>query len=276
VTTPHPSSASQPPDLFDRRLRGLRRDRAARLGPELVLHERAFEECLDRLADIPRGYQNALLIGVPDPSWRSRLAAEADIVEVDAVDPGQLFAEAASAIHAEEDRFDFGIVRFDLVVAIGTLDTVNRLGPALVAIRRAMRPDAPFIGAIVGGDSLSVLRRAMLAADQATGPAAARCHPRIAPATLAGLLSAAGFVMPVVDVDQVGLTYASLAALVRDLRAMGGSNMLADRAPPRGRAWAALASAAFAAEARDGRTTEHVELLHFLAWTAASAANPAR
>ena len=258
--------STPPPDLFNRRLRALRRDRAARR-PELFLHDRAFAECLDRLEDIARGYQSALLIGIPDPSWRMRLAAYADVVEVEAFDPGTLFASAASAIHGEEDRYDFGIAQYDLVVAIGTLDTVNQLGPALAGIRRSLRPDSVFIGALAGGDSLAVLRRAMLAADRATGPAAARTHPRIAPATLAGLLGAAGFVMPVVDVDCVTLRYANLAALVRDLRAMGASTSLIERVPARGRTWAAHAAAAFAAEAIDGRTEERIDLLHFLGWS---------
>lgn len=263
--------ATPPPDLFDRRLRALRRDRAARAGPELFLHERAFAECLDRLGDIKRRFEHALLIGVPDPAWVTRLVAVANTV--DSLDPGGLFAAAASGLHAEEDRHDYGIARYDLVVAIGTLDTVNQLGPALAAIRRSLRPDSPFIGALAGGDSLPALRRAMLAADRLTGPAAARSHPRIAPATLAGLLAAAGFVMPVVDVDRVTLRYASFAALVRDLRAMGASNMLAERAAPRGRHWAELAAAAFAAdaagaEATSGRTEERIDLIYFLGWSA--------
>ena len=254
-----------PPDLFDRRLRALRRDRAAQ-HPELFLHERAFSECLDRLGDISRRFERALLIGVPDPEWIARLGTVADRVE--ALDPGPRFAAAANATCAEEDRHDFGTARFDLVVAIGTLDTVNQLGPALVAIRHSLCPDSAFIGALAGGDSLATLRSAMLAADRHTGAAAARTHPKIAPATLAGLLAAAGFVMPVVDVDRVKLLYPSLAALVGDLRAMGASNMLTERAAPRGRHWAALAAAAFAAEAVDERTEERIDLLHFLAWSA--------
>ncbi|MCY7398397.1 MAG: SAM-dependent methyltransferase, partial [Sphingomonas bacterium] len=75
-----------PPDLFDRRLRALRRDRAARTGPELFLNERAFAECLDRLGDIKRRFTHALLIGVPDPGWIDRLGAIAD--RVDGLDPG--------------------------------------------------------------------------------------------------------------------------------------------------------------------------------------------
>jgi len=50
---------------------------------------------------------------------------------------------------------------------------------------------------------------------------------------------------------------------------MGGSNMLTERAAPRGRHWAELAAAAFATEAKDGRTAEHIDLIHFLAWSAA-------
>jgi len=131
-----------------------------------------------------------------------------------------------------------------------------------------LRPDSAFIGALAGGDSLAALRRAMLAADQLTGPAAARNHPRIAPATLAGLLAAAGFVMPVVDVDRVTLRYASFAALIHDLRKMGASNMLAERAAPRGRHWAELAGAAFAAAAVADRTEERIDLIHFVGWSA--------
>ena len=43
--------AQAPPmaDLFDMELRALRRDRAARTGPELFLLERAFADCLERL-----------------------------------------------------------------------------------------------------------------------------------------------------------------------------------------------------------------------------------
>src|SRR5690242_3203030 len=82
------------PDLFDMELRALRRDRAARLGPELFLLERAFEDCLDRISLMRRRFGRALLLGCPDPDWRERLAAFAD--QIDARDPGGLFAAAAA------------------------------------------------------------------------------------------------------------------------------------------------------------------------------------
>lgn len=254
-------------DLFDRRLRGLRRDRAARHRPELFLLDRAFSECLDRLRDIDRTFDRALLIGAPSPDWRRQVEAFASAVDV--LDPGAIFAAASGGISADEDHHDWGERNYDLVIAVGTLDTVNNLPLALGLIRRAMRPDTPMLGALAGGDSLPALRAAMVEADRATGPVAARTHPRIGPSSLAGLLSAAGFVMPVVDVDRVTLRYSSLGALIGDLRAMGATNILSDRAPGRGKGWAARAAAAFAALADDGRTDERIDILHFLAWSPA-------
>ena len=235
------------------------------MGPELFLLDPVFDETLDRLRDVRRGFERALLIGAASPEWRRRLEEVAG--EVEAVEPGPLMAAASGAVLGQEDRHDFGEGRFDLVVAIGTLDTVNELPRALQMIRRAMRPDSPLIGAMAGGDSLAMLRGAMIEADRATGGTAQRTHPRIDPASLAGLLSGAGFAMPVVDVDRRRIRYASLFGLVRDLRAMGAANMMSERAAGRGREWAARAAAAFAAQGEDGRTTERIDILHFIGWS---------
>lgn len=252
-------------DLFDRHLRTLRRDRAARSAPDLFLFERAFDDCLDRLRDIPRSFNRALLLGCPSPKWPKRLKALADEVEV--CDPGSLFAAQAGGQQVEEDRHDFGEKRFDLCVAIGTLDTVNDLPLALQLLGRSLQPDSPLIGAIAGGNSLPALRTSLIEAGRAEGMVVARTHPRIEPASLAQLLGAAGFTMPVVDVDRVRLRYKDLEGLVSDLRAMAATAVLAERPPPLSMGGAKLASIAFSAQAIDGRTEEIVEILHFLAWT---------
>ncbi len=46
---------------------------------------------------------------------------------------------------------------------------------------------------------------------------------------LGGLLQRAGFALPVVDSDTVSVTYADPIALMRDLKGMGASNMLAEQ-----------------------------------------------
>lgn len=259
-------------DLFDRRLRGLRRDRAARQGGDIFLLDRAFDECLDRLGGISRRFESALLIGCPSPDWPRRLGDHARQVEV--VDPGASFAAAAGGTRIEEDRDDFGVARFDLCIAIGTLDTVNELPLALHNLRRALRPDAPLIGTIAGGGSLPALRAALIEADRPTGRAIARTHPRIAAPSLAALLAAAGFAMPVIDVDRVRLRYRSLGSLVRDLRAMAATGLLADRPLPLSRTALQQAARAFTAAGDGDRTDEFIDLVHFIAWSPQIAAEP--
>lgn len=259
------TSAAVTQDLFDRRLRALRRDRAARAGPESFLFDRAFEDCLDRLRDISRRFERVLLLGCPSPDWPRRIRDLATEVEV--VDPGTLFAGQVGGTQVDEDRYDFGEARYDLCLAIGTLDTVNDLPLALQLIRRSLQSDSPLIGAMVGGNSLPALRASLIEAGRAEGRIVARAHPRIEPASLAQLLVAAGFVMPVVDVDRVRLRYESLDALVRDLRAMAATSVLAERPPALSKIGARRARHAFAERGEQGRTEEIVEILHFLAWT---------
>ncbi len=251
-------------------LRALRRDRACRRGAELFLHQRAFDDCLDRLSIVTRSFESALLVGCPDPAWPERLRALVGKVEV--VEPGPLFANAAGASCINEEHWTGKPLTFDLCIAVGTLDSVNDLPGALQSIRSALREDSLLIGAMAGGDSLPRLRAAMYAADQGMGSASPHVHPRIDGPTLASLLTACGFTMPVVDVDRVQLSYPSLKRLVSDLRSMGGTNLLNARSrSPLTRDAMSAAEAAFAAAGDGQRTLEQVEILNFAAWTPAGA-----
>lgn len=244
----------------------MRRDRAARTGPELFLLERAFADCIERIDLVGRRFQRALLLGAPDPGWPARLGAVAEAVEVR--DPGRLFAKAAGGIFIVEDDWLPDAAAYDLVLAIGTLDTVNGLPLALRLLFESIAPDGLLIGAMSGGDTLPLLRQAMRAADQAgDGGAAAHVHPRIEAAALAPLLEQAGFVRPVVDVDRVRVGYSEFGRLVADLRAMSATNLLArrERKPILKRGLAA-ALVSFADQSEQGRATESFEILHFAAW----------
>jgi hypothetical protein len=255
------------PELFDMKLRALRRDRAARNGPDLFLLDRVFDDCIERLALGERRFGRALLLGCPDPAWPRRLGARA--AQIDVMEPGPLFAKAAGGAPVVEDAWEPPARRYDLVLAIGTLDSVNDLPVALRLIRHAMAADGLFMGALSGGDTLPQLRRAMLAADALAGAAAPHVHPRIEASALAPLLEGAGFLRPVVDVERVNVSYRSLVRLVGDLRGMAATNILRARPGPLGKKQWQAAAAAFA-EAGDGeRTIETFELLHFAAWTAA-------
>lgn len=252
--------------LFDTALRAQRRDRAARIGLALFLLERAFDDCLERIALMQRRCERALLIGSPDPDWPARMKAVAG--EIDVRDPGPLFAAAAGGELIVEDAWQPDPAAYDLVLAVGTLDTVNGLPLALRLIRHAMRPNGLFIGAMSGGDTLPQLRAAMRAADAHSGLAAPHAHPRIEAAALAPLLEQAGFARPVVDIDRASVSYPSLDRLVTDLRAMAATNLLTARPRFMSKAARAAASGAFSRAGDSGRTVETFEILHFAAWTA--------
>ena len=250
---------------FDMELRASRRDRAARTGPELFLLERTFDDCLERLALVLRRFERALMIGCPDSRWPDRVAGFAR--EIDICDPGRLFAQSAGGETIVEDAWQPRRGIYDLVLAIGTLDTVNGLPVALALIRHAMTTNGLFLGAMSGGNTLPRLRAAMRTADRLTGAAAPHVHPRIEAAALAPLLSNAGFVDPVVDVDRVQVAYRSLGQLVRDLRAMGAINVLVQRSGPLMRAARSAAAQSFMESGEGSRTMETFEILHFGAWT---------
>jgi hypothetical protein len=255
-----------PTGLFDMKLRAQRRDRAFRHGGDTFLYERAFADCLDRIGLIRRRFQSALLIGCPDPDWVGRLGEVSD--QVDVRDPGPCFARAAGGSDVVEDELVAEPAAYDLCLAVGTLDTVNGLPQALARIRLTLAPNAFFLGAMAGGDTLPRLRAAMRAADQVRGEAVPHVHPRVEAAALAGLLSAAGLTMPVVDVDRVQVSYESLTRLIHDLRSMGSTNLLNGRSRrPLSRAEWDAAATAFTSARQGDRTTETFEILHFAAWT---------
>lgn len=247
------------------RLRAIRRDRAFHR-PELFLYERTFADCLERIALDRRSFLSCLLIGCPDAGWPVRLGEVAALVEV--AEPGTLFANKAGGTPIVEDQWTSPRSEFDLCVAIGTFDTVNDLPRALHAIRASLKPSSLLIGAMAGGDTLPQLRSAMHAADQVMGASSPHAHPRIEASAVAPLLSASGFVTPVVDVDRIQASYPSLEGLVRDLRGMGATNILNARSRrPLSREAKEAATVAFAGAGLDGRTTETFEIIHFAAWT---------
>ena len=256
------------PELFDTELRALRRDRAARQGPELFVFERAFADCLDRLSLMQRPFGRALLIGAPDRQWPARLGALAG--QVDVADPGPLFAQAAAGQRIVEDAWEPPVEAYDLVVTVGTLDTVNDLPRALLAIRRAMKAESLFLAALSGGETLPRLRAAMREADALGGTATPHVHPRIEAAALSPLLASVGFVNAVVDVDRLAVSYRSFRRLVEDLRRMAGTNLLLQRSRQSLSKRAYAAAAASFASAGDGeRTVETFEILHFACWSPA-------
>ncbi|HEY0113257.1 MAG TPA: methyltransferase domain-containing protein [Allosphingosinicella sp.] len=253
---------------FDRRLRRLRRDRAARSFEDSdYLHRLAADEILDRLDLVKREFRLALNLGPFGGYLTERLRRRG--IEVTDCDSGSAFASTTEdGVQADEDRLPFADRAFDLIVSVGVLDSVNDLPGALLLARRALKPDGLFLAAFAGAGSLPRLRSAMMAADEAEGGASPHIHPQIDIRAAGDLLARAGFALPVVDTQRVEVRYSNLMRLVGDLRGMAGTNLLIARSRrPLGRRGLAAAVHDFASAAEpDGKTRERFEILHLLGW----------
>ena len=108
-------------------------------------------------------FDRALMIGCPNPSWIPQLSGFATTIDV--YDPGNSFTFLAEGSKIVEDHWEPPRGAFDLVIAIGTLDTVNDLPLALKLIHYGMRKGGLFIAALSGGETLPHLRASMRSPD---------------------------------------------------------------------------------------------------------------
>lgn len=224
------------PLVFDRRrLADQRRTAVARAVAGLdFLVDVAAEDVAARLDTVARRFERAVVIGGPTDALARAVAASGKVGTVIRAD---LFVAGPAGGHPTDLVIDDELVPFaaesvDLVVSGLTLQWVNDLPGTLVQIRRALRPDGLFLASFVGGDSLTELRQAFLAAESEMRRGAA---PRVAPFAdlrdLGALLQRAGFALPVTDLDRLTLRYATPFHLMDELKAMGAGNALAERSP---------------------------------------------
>ena len=218
----------QSPVIFDRRLLRARRRRAAALGPADFLLARVAEELKERLASVLRHFDVAVDLGTPGDHVRAALAASGKAGTVIAVDP--LVSATTSTIAADEEALPFRNGALDLVVSALALHFVNDLPGTLVQIRRALKPDGLFLAALFGGETLTELRRAFAEAEvEIEGGISPRVVPFPDLRDLGALLQRAGFALPVADIERVTVRYATVFALMQDLRRMGATNALTER-----------------------------------------------
>lgn len=224
------------PLLFDRALLRRRLDRAApEFGAADFLKARAAQDVVMRLETILRRFPVAVDLGARNGHFFKALS-ESDaranldtLIEADL--SGRMLAGRESLrVVADEERLPFGDATLDLVVSTLSLHWTNDLVGALIQIRRALRPDGLFVGAIFGGATLTELRQCLLAAEaELSDGASMRVSPFADAIDAAGLLQRAGFALPVADVDRVKVRYGHPIALLRDLRKMGETSVLLDR-----------------------------------------------
>ena len=175
------------------------------------------------------------------------------------------------AVVADEEYLPFADRSFDLVISSLSLHWVNDLPGVLIQIRRALKPDGLFLGAMLGDGTLAELREALMAAElDIAGGVSPRLSPFADLRDAAGLLQRAGFALPVADIEAVTASYADLFRLCADLRGMGETNasLARNTAPPPRTLWseAARRYAERCAEP-DGRIPATFRIIHMLGWS---------
>jgi SAM-dependent methyltransferase len=260
------------PAIFDRALIRRRRRRAMARGPASFLLDRVADDLADRLAAVLRRFDLALDLGTPGEAVRTALAALGSvgaIVRASAA-PDDPARRPERFVAADEEALPFRDGSLDLVVSALALQFVNDLPGVLIQIRRSLKPDGLFLGALIGGETLTELRQAFAAAEsEMEGGVSPRVAPFADLRELGALLQRAGFALPVADVDRLTVRYDSVFGLMSDLRRMGATNALnARRRTPLKRAtltrMAEIYAERFADD--DGRVRATFEIVWLSGW----------
>jgi NADH dehydrogenase [ubiquinone] 1 alpha subcomplex assembly factor 5 len=264
---------SQGPIVFDRKRLARQRARAAPgLAPVAWLLDAALERIVERLGDVTRGFDRALVLGAWDGRVAAALTRSGKVRSVVATDLAPAFAQRspAPAVVADEEFLPFAPESFDLIVSPLVLHWVNDLPGTLLQARASLAADGLFLGALLGGESLHELRRAWLEAELAEeGGAGARVAPTVDLRDGAGLLQRAGFALPLADSERLTASYPDALSLMRELKAMGLTHALLERrtAPTRRATMAAACARYQAATAlSDGRVPATFELIFLSGW----------
>jgi malonyl-CoA O-methyltransferase len=208
-------------------------DRAARRSGHFAgasfIHEEARTRLLARL-DVLRLAPNFVVdLGCGLGRGASALAARYPKALVVALDSSRNMLRSAAAdgafavIGGDAERVPLKAHCAELVLGSLVLPWC-RPDVVFAEAARVLAADGVALFATLGPDTLKEVREAFAAADDRI-----HVHAAFDMHDLGDLALAAGLAEPVLDVDRLEVTYADVAALVRDLRAMGAVNVAGAR-----------------------------------------------
>lgn len=196
------------PELFDRQALAIHR--ARHQDEALFLHELARDEVEDRLTLVNRTFTKPAIVSPFARIWQNS------------------FENAR--IVPDDDLLDLIPGAHDLVIHAMGLHWANDPVGQLIQCRRALSEDGLLLAITLGGRTLHELRTALAEAEiQVLGGLSPRITPMGEIRDLGGLLQRAGFALPVADVVPLTAQYRDSLHLMRELRAMGEGNALAQR-----------------------------------------------
>ncbi|KAH7156768.1 S-adenosyl-L-methionine-dependent methyltransferase [Dactylonectria macrodidyma] len=247
--------------VFNRRTKWLQKERIAANPEESrqadYLKDEVATRLSERLLDINRHFPRVLDLGAnscnvaralvrenpdPDPLMPVSPPLSTRITELVAADSSEslLYRDInhdfnkqlniTRQVLDDEESIPYESGSFDLVMSSLSLHWINDLPGILTQINNILKPDCPFIGAMLGGDTLFELRTSLQLAEQdRRGGMSPRVSPLADVRDVGGLLQKAGFKMLTVDIDDIIVDYPDMFALMQDLQAMGEGNAILGR-----------------------------------------------
>jgi SAM-dependent methyltransferase len=219
--------------LFDRKLLRVRRARFAHeVEARGFLLDHVAGEIAERVELMLRPFPLALDLGAYRGILGKRVAALPSVETMLYAESVPEFAAMCPrpALVCDEDALPFKEASLNLVVSGLALHRVNDLPGALIQIRRALCPDGLFMAALLGAGALIELRQALIEAEAETeGGASPRVSPFGDVREYGALLQRAGFALPVADSETIAVSYAAPREVMREVRALGGGNVLLAR-----------------------------------------------
>ncbi len=268
------SKVSNVPDIFNRRLIGQKRSRAAKnIKNHNFIHEKTANELIDRLATIAMDLPNILVWGAHTPILCQKLSKREDVQNIYWTDICYDFLsqhidsmpEKCSVVLADEELSPFLSHSLDAVVSNLMLHSVNDLRGALVQIKNTLKPNRPFVGVLFGAETLLAAKHTLMQVEEEQiGGASLRVSPFIDIKTLGNMMQSLGFVEPVIDSEIVSIKYSSLASAMADIRGMGEGSILkqANKKPISRQVMSSIDS-----KFKNDDVSIQVELLYVIAWS---------
>lgn len=216
-------------DLFNRSLIRSRRERiAASFSDYDFLNREISERLIDNLHDIKMSFETILSMNLCDDTIRSYFK---DVFLINQNMAHKMLAgKYGKKVQADEDLFPYKNQCLELIISCLTLHWINDIPGSLIQIRRSLKPNGLFMGAVFGGETLFELRASMLKAGiDIRGGATPHVSPFIDIRDAGTLMQRAGFSLPVISTERITVNYTDAFSLMKELKNMGENNALIKR-----------------------------------------------
>jgi SAM-dependent methyltransferase len=218
--------------VFDTGLLVERKKRALRAGTADAdfLMRRVAEDLGERLSTVGRDFPEAASLFCQTATAGDVLRQSGKVGHIHRIEADAALLGDRQGMIATPETVPLPAESLDLAVSLLSLHSMNDIPGMLIQIRRALRPDGLFLGALAGSGTLAELRESLLLAEtELSGGASPRVAPFVDVRDAGGLLQRAGFALPVADTETIRVRYPSMFELMRDLRAMGETSILTAR-----------------------------------------------